>query len=51
MHMLRQFYLAGEEVQRQMEWLMMCRIEVDAKVAYHGWSWQVHVALAFPLAH
>jgi hypothetical protein len=46
LHMLRQFYLVGEEIKRSMEWL----IKVGAKVAYHGRRWQVHVASAFPLA-
>jgi hypothetical protein len=51
LHMLRQFYLLGEEVKRSMEWLIKRLIKVGAKVAYHGRSWQVHVASAFPLAH
>ncbi len=51
LHMLRQFYLFGEEVKRSMEWLIKRLIKVGAKVAYHGRRWQVHVASAFPLAH
>jgi hypothetical protein len=51
LHMLRQSYLLGEEVKRSMEWLIKRLIKVGAKVAYHGRSWQVHVASAFPLAH
>ncbi len=50
LHMLRQFYLMGEEVKRSMEWLMKRLIKVGAKVAYHGRRWQVHVASAFPLS-
>ncbi len=50
LHMLRQFYLMGEEVKRSMEWLIKRLIKVGAKVAYHGRKWQVHVASAFPLA-
>lgn len=50
-HMLRQFYLVGEEVKRSMEWLIKRLIKVGGKVAYHGRRWQVHVASAFPLAH
>ncbi|MEJ2719170.1 MAG: IS1380 family transposase [Deltaproteobacteria bacterium] len=50
LHMLRQFYLLGEEVKRSMEWLIKRLIKVGAKVAYHGRRWQVHVASAFPLA-
>ena len=51
LHMLRQFYLVGEEIKRSMEWLIKRLIKVGAKVAYHGRRWQVHVASAFPLAH
>ncbi len=51
LHMLRQFYLSGDEVKRSMEWLIKRMIKVGAKVAYHGRKWQVHEATAFPLAH
>ncbi len=47
LHMLRQFYLVGEEVKRSMEWLIKRLIKVRAKVAYHGGAWHVHVASAF----
>ena len=50
LHMLRQFYLVGEEVKRSMEWLIKRLIKVGAKVAYHGRMWQVHVASVFPLS-
>lgn len=50
LHMIRQFYLMGEEVKRSMEWLIKRLIKVGAKVAYHGRRWYVHVAAAFPLA-
>jgi len=50
LHMLRQFYLMGEEVKRSMEWIIKRLIKVGAKVVYHGRMWQVHVASAFPLA-
>jgi hypothetical protein len=50
LHMLRQFYLVGEEVKRSMEWLIKRLIKVGAKVAYHGRRWQVHVASALALA-
>ncbi|MBM3300193.1 MAG: IS1380 family transposase [Deltaproteobacteria bacterium] len=50
LHMLRQFYLMGEEVKRSMEWLIKRLIKVGAKVACHGRRWQVHVASAFPLS-
>jgi hypothetical protein len=50
LNMLRQFYLAGEDVKRSMEWLIKRLIKVGAKVAHHGRRWYVHVASAFPLA-
>jgi hypothetical protein len=50
LHMVRQFYLIGEEVKRSMEWLIKRLIKVGARVAYHGRRWYVHVASAFPLA-
>ncbi len=50
LHMLREFYLVAEEVKRSMEWLIKRLIKVGAKVAYHGRTWHVHVASAFPLA-
>ena len=50
LHMLRRFYLRGEQVTRSIEWLIKRLIKVGAKVAYHGRRWQVHVASAFPLA-
>ena len=49
LHMLRQFYLVGEEVKRSTEWLIKRRIKVGAKVAYHCRRWYVHAASAFPL--
>lgn len=50
LHMLRRFYLMGEEVKRSVEWLIKRLIKVGAKVAYHGRRCRVHVASAFPLA-
>jgi hypothetical protein len=50
LHMLRQFYLVGEEVKRSMECLIKHLIKVGAKVVDHGRKWQVHVASAFPLS-
>jgi len=50
LHILRRFYLVGEEVRRSMEWLIKRLIKVGAKVAYHGRRWYVHVASAFPLS-
>jgi hypothetical protein len=50
LHMLRQFYLMGEEIKRSMEWVIKRLIKVGAKVAYHGRKWQVHATSAFHLA-
>jgi hypothetical protein len=47
--MLRQFYLAGEEVKRSMEWLIKPLVKVGARISYHARRWHVHVAVAFPL--
>jgi len=51
LHMIRQFYVWGEEVKRSMEWLIKRLIKVGARVYYHARRWYVHVASAFPLAH
>jgi hypothetical protein len=51
LHMIRQFYVWGEEVKRSMEWLIKRLIKVGARVSYHARRWYVHVALGFPLAH
>jgi hypothetical protein len=51
LHMIRQFYVWGEEVRRSMDWLIKRVIKVGARVSYHARRWYVHVASAFPLAH
>ena len=51
LHMIRQFYVWGEEVKRSMEWLIKRLIKVGASVSYHARRWYVHVASAFPLSH
>ena len=51
LHMIRIFYLYGEEVRRSMEWLIRRLIKVGAKIAYHGRRWNVHIPSVFPLAH
>jgi hypothetical protein len=51
LHMIRQFYLWGEEVQRSIDWLIKRLTKVGARIAYHARRWYVHVASAFPLAH
>jgi hypothetical protein len=49
LHMLRQFYVMGEEAKRSMESLIKRLSKVGAKVASHGRRWYMHVASVFPL--
>lgn len=49
LHMIRMFYLCGEEVLRSAEWLILRLIKVGAKAVYHSRQWHVHVTSAFPL--
>ena len=51
LHMIRQFYVWGEEVRRSMDWVIKRLIKVGARVSYHARRWYVHVASAFPLSH
>ncbi len=51
LHMLRQFYVWGEEARRSIEGLIKRLIKVGARVSYHARRWYDHVASAFPLAH
>jgi hypothetical protein len=51
LHMIRRFYVWGEEVKRSMDWLIKRLIKVGARISYHARRWYVHVASAFPLAH
>lgn len=51
LHMIRQFYVWGEEVRRSIDWLIKRLIKVGARISYHGRRWYVHVASAFPLVH
>jgi Transposase DDE domain group 1 len=51
LHMIRQFYVWGEDVRRSIDWLIKRLIKVGARVSYHARRWYVHVASAFPLAH
>jgi carboxypeptidase Taq len=50
LHMIREFYVWGEEVRRSMEWLIKRLIKVGARGSYHARRWYVHVASAFSLA-
>jgi hypothetical protein len=51
LHLIREFYLKGEEVKRSIEWLIKRLVKVGARVSYHVGRRLVHVASAFPLAH
>ncbi len=51
LHMIRQFYVWGEEVRRSIDWLIKRLIKVGARISYHARRSYVHVALAFPLSH
>jgi hypothetical protein len=51
LHMIRQFYVWGEEVRRSIDWLINRLIKVGARISYHARRWYVHVASAFPLSH
>ena len=55
-HLMREFYLKGEEVKRSIERLIKGLIKVGARVSYHASRWLVHVASSrvlrgIPLAH
>ena len=51
LHMIRQFYVWGEEVKRSIGWLIKRLVKVGARFSYHARRWYVHVASAFPLAY
>jgi hypothetical protein len=50
LHMIRQFYVWGEEVKRSMDWLIKRLIKVGGRISYPSRRWYVHVISAFPLA-
>jgi hypothetical protein len=49
LHMIRQFYVWGEDLRRSMDWLIKRLVQVGATVSYYARRWYVHVASAFPL--
>jgi hypothetical protein len=51
LHMIRQFYVWGEEVKRSMDWLIKRLIKVGARVSNQARRWYIHIASAFPLSH
>jgi hypothetical protein len=51
LHLLREFYIKGEEVKRTLEWLICRLVKVASRISYHSRYWWVHVVSAFPLHH
>lgn len=49
LHLVREFYMVGEEVRRSIEWIIRRMVKVGSRVSYHSRYWWVHVASAFPL--
>jgi len=49
LHLLREFYVKGEEVTRSIEWLIRRTVKVASRISHHGRYRWVHVASAFPL--
>ena len=51
LHLLREFYLEGEEVKRSVEWLIRRIVKVASRISSHSRYWWVHVAFVSPLRH
>jgi hypothetical protein len=51
LHLIRRFYLWGEDTRRSIEWIIMRLVKAGARIVYHSRYWYVHVASAFPLKH
>jgi hypothetical protein len=51
LHLIRRFYLWGEDMRPSIEWIIMQQVKAGARIAYHARRWYVHIATAFPLAH
>jgi len=49
LHLIRRFYLWGEDTRRSIEWIIMRLVKAGARIVYHARYWYVHVASAFPL--
>jgi hypothetical protein len=47
LHMIRQFYVWGEEVRRSMDWLIKRLIKVGVRISYQARRWYVHAVLRF----
>jgi len=51
LHLIRRFYLWGEDARRSSEWIITRLVKAGARIVYHARRWYVHVASAFPLWH
>jgi hypothetical protein len=51
LHLIRRFYLWGEDARRSIEWIITRLVKAGARIVYHARRWYVHVASAFPLGH
>ncbi len=51
LHLIRRFYLRGEDARRSVEWIITRLVKAGARFVYHARYWHVHVASAFPLGH
>jgi hypothetical protein len=51
LHLIRRFYLWGNDKRRSIEWVIMRLIIAGARIVYHARYWQVHIASAFSLRH
>lgn len=51
LHLIRRFYLWGNDKRRSIEWVIMRLIKAGARIVYHARYWQVHIASAFSLRH
>jgi len=49
LHMIRQFYVWGEEVKLSINWLIKRLIKVGARVSCHARRWYVHEGSPFSL--
>ncbi|MFC1895546.1 IS1380 family transposase [Thermodesulfobacteriota bacterium] len=51
LHLIRRFYLWGEDRCRSIEWIITRLVKAGARIVYQARYWHVHVASAFSLAH
>ena len=51
LHLIRRFYLLGEDTRRSIEWVVTRLVKAGVRIVYHARYRYVHVASAFPLKH